>query len=140
MPALKKRRINSLAGSRGLWSLRVPIPQSGRHLTNGAAAAALRVPDKDTVLVVDDTHDSGHSKVRCFSFQSNEGDWNVSIEQKLTCFRVRRFQIFTLAGTTGEPLGVRRIPAATVSAAEFFQKTCLVHVTTASVSVVEGGE
>lgn len=49
-------------------------------------------------------------------------------------------QMFTLTGTISEPSIIRRIPAATVSAGEFFQRTCLVHVTTASVSVVEGGQ
>ena len=51
MPALKKRRLTSLIGARGVWSLRVP------------RMATARVPDKDTVLVVDEDHESGHTKV-----------------------------------------------------------------------------
>jgi hypothetical protein len=62
MPALKKRKLSNLSGSRGIWSLRVPVPTS----SNGriVSSTASRIPEKDTVLVVDEDHESGHTKVR----------------------------------------------------------------------------
>lgn len=46
----------------------------------------------------------------------------------------------TFTAAHKDPQIVRRIPSATVGAGEFFQRSCFVHVTAPSVSVLEAGE
>jgi hypothetical protein len=66
MPAAKRRRLNQLQGARALWSIRVPVRGGGA------------VPERDTMLVVDENHASGHTKVCvvmvlfCLLFCTNE--------------------------------------------------------------------
>ncbi|CED82389.1 mRNA cleavage and polyadenylation factor II complex, subunit CFT1 (CPSF subunit) [Phaffia rhodozyma] len=104
MPAMLRRKPNAISGARGIWSINVTVPVPAATRGKGAASAI-----KDTVLVVDEDHKSGHTKI---------------------------FNSFPLKG---DPVTARRIPSATLAVGEFFNRARFVHVTNSSLSVLEGG-